>query len=503
MKEIALFIFRRDFRLYDNTTFIELVKRANEQKLSILPCFIFNSFQIDQENNKYFSNNCVQFMVQSLCDLEKQIAHEGGTLHYFYSNTTEEILELLHTRYNIKLVGYNKDITPFAKQRDEKIRYWCDREGITTLELEDYTLHPLEKVKTNQGKYYEIYTPFYRRAIRISVEEPHTFPKIKTDFIGQLEKDKYVLDPTKMNSFFIFNEKVEQKGGREQGLLILDKLKRAGFKNYKNLRDYPSKNATTKLSAYLKFGCLSFREVYKITKESLGKDSALIGELYFREFYYYLAYHYPEILKGQIDGHNIPVHGRYEKQTWKGTEEQFELWKQGKTGFPIVDAGMRCLNETGWLHNRGRMIVAMFLVRDLDIDWRKGEEYFAKQLVDYDPALNSCGWTWCLSYRRKFNPYKQAGKYDKDFEWVKKWVPELQDVSSIDLVTWWENYTKYPNIDYPPPMIEIQGYRVKFQNYIKDYVRPKNPDYQKPKKKSKYPPGTKNKSKYEKNKSNT
>lgn len=494
MDQVVVFLFRRDFRIHDNTTFIEVVKRANLNNWKIIPAFIFNPKQIDPVQNEYYSSNSVQFMIQSLRDLEGQLEKEHGKLYYF-KGSDREIFEKLNATFDVKCVASNKDITPFALKRDEEVRHWCDRKGIEFLSMEDYTMYPIEQVRTNQGKPFEIYTPFYRRAIRIPVPEPHIIPEVTTTFVvGSLEYEDSDVD-----KYYTLNINVMQKGGRDVALEILEKIRVGGFRKFKKEHDIPIKDGTTKLSAYLKFGCISVREAFKVMKDAVGKASLLVGQLYYRDFYYHIAYHFPEILKGQVGEKSTPMHGRYEKADWNDDIDQLEKWKTGQTGYPIVDAAMRCLNETGWLHGRLRMIVAMFLVRDLNIDWRVGEKYFASKLVDYDPASNSQGWCWVLSYRRKFNPYKQTGKYDEQCEFVKKWVPELVDVPVLALICWWEKFAEYPDLNYPKPIVDIQGYRVKFKTYIPDYVRPKDPNYKKTPKKSKYGQN-KNPEKYNKNK---
>lgn len=469
--DTLIFIFRRDLRLHDNTTWIEAVKVAHNKGYNLLPVFIFNPEQIDPERNAYFNNNQVQFMIESLQGLNEELKQCGGRLHYYYGSDIDVITDICKV-CNVKVVAFNQDITPFAIKRDEAIGEFCDKKAIDVLKHEDYTMYPIEKVRTNEGKPFEIYTPFYRRAIRIPVPDPHAVPELKVDWVNTEVGQEICTDgDLSSKKFYEFNEHVEQKGGREYALDILHKIKKGGFRTYKKDRDIPVKDATTKLSASIKFGCVSIREVFKVSKEACGKASNLVANLYWREFYYNVAYHYPEILKGQIGERNTPMHGRYEKAKWNEDMEQFEKWKTGNTGFPIVDAGMRCMNKTGWMHNRLRMIVAMFLVKHLGFDWRWGEKYFAQKLVDYDAPNNSQGWCWCLGYRRLFNPYRQQGTHDPWCEYVKKWVPELADVPVLDIITWWESHTKYPNIT--KPMIEIQGYRVKFKLYIPDYKRPK------------------------------
>ena len=495
MDDIVLFVFRRDHRVHDNTALIETIKRANANSWKILPAFIFNPRQVDPTLNAYYSSNCVQFMTESLRDLQKQLEQVDGKLYCFHGEDSA-IFDGLSERYNIKAVASNKDVTPFAIKRDGDVQRWCDKKGIDFISVEDYTMYPIEQVRTNQGKPFEIYTPFYRRAIRIPVPDPHSIPDVST---GGFVKDALDFEVKDIGAYHTHNEHLEQKGGRDAGLEILDKIRTGSFRKYKKDHDFPIKDATTRLGAYLKFGCVSIREAFKEMKDSAGKASLLVGQLYYREFYYHVAYHFPEILKGQVGDKSTPMHGRYEKADWNTDEEQLEKWKTGQTGFPIVDAAMRCLNKTGWLHGRMRMMVAMFLVRDLNIDWRVGERYMATQLVDYDPASNSQGWCWVLSFRRKFNPYKVAGKYDAQVEYIKKWVPELVDVPVLDLICWWEKVVDHPDLPYPQQMVDIQGYRVKFKTYIPDYVRPKDPNYKKTPKKSKYG-NNKNTEKYNKNK---
>jgi deoxyribodipyrimidine photo-lyase len=302
-----------------------------------------------------------------------------------------------------------------------------------------------------------------------------------------------------ISKYYTHNPNVPVEGGRQHALAILEGIINGGATSYNKYRDFPAKDCTTKLGAYLKFGCLSPREVYKVIKKTCGVGSVLLSQLFWREFYYNVAYFFPEVLKGQVGGKSTYIRGKYEKTNanWNDNQEQFDAWKEGRTGFPIVDAAMRCMNQTGWMHNRLRMIVAMFLVRDLNVDWRKGERYFATQLVDYDVVNNNQGWLWSVVYRRKLNPFKQTGKFDDQCEFIKKWIPELKDVPVLDIIVWWDKGEGYPQ--YPSPMIELPGYRVKYKKYIAGYVRPKDPNAKKTKKKSKYGPN-KNKDKYNKNK---
>lgn len=456
---ISVFIFRRDFRLHDNSTLIECVKTLPHGD-RILPLFIFNPTQIDPRKNTYFCNNQVQFMIEALHDLAQQISEHGGKL-FLTQGDDEHVLHVISSHCNVTRICFNSDVTPFARERDKSIRHWCEKKAIEVLSLEDYTMLPIETIKTQQGKAYEVFSPFYRRGLTYTIPLPKQQPMssifIRSNFT--VPNQVAVSDP---HSFYTPNASVVFKGGRQHALGILDDIAKGALKNYAKYRDFPARDSTTKLGAYLKFGCISPREAYKVSKQHMGKASVLVQQLFWREFYYNVAFHFPEVLRGQLgDQPNTPVHGKYEKSSWNVNEQDFTRWKTGRTGFPIVDAAMRCMNETGWMHNRLRMIVGMFLVRDLNIDWRKGERYFAQKLVDYDAINNNQGWCWVLSYRRKFSPFKQTSKYDPKCEFIKKWVHELQSVPEMDILMWWEKSHKYAGLGYPEMMIELPGYRAR------------------------------------------
>jgi len=407
--EANIFIFRRDLRIYDNLALQSLIKYTKNR--NILPLFIFNPKQIYAKNNPYFSNNAVQFMIESLKSLEK-------TCHInYYEGNDINILENINKKYKIKTVAFNKDYTPFAIQRDSAIIEWCKKKGINIITEEDYTLFPMGSIKNKSDMPYQVYTPFYRTCLKMSKNIPKPNKTVKINFIKTItnfDKDKY----------YINNPKIAVKGGRENAL---NRLKNK-FLNYSKARDYPAMDATTKLSAYIKFGCVSIREVYY----NYIKNKALIRELIWREFYAHILYHFPHIVKGES------FKKKYDKIKWNNNKEWFQKWCKGETGFAIVDAGMRQLNESGWMHNRVRMITAMFLTKDLLIDWRWGEKYFATKLVDYDPASNNGGWQWCAStgtdaqpYFRIFNPDSQIKKYDKDYIYIKRWNPNYNNIKRI------------------------------------------------------------------------
>jgi deoxyribodipyrimidine photo-lyase len=398
--EVSIFIFRRDLRTSDNLAFNRLLS----QGANILPIFIFNPQQIYATNNAYYSNNAVQFMIESLRSLEKQVH-----INYYEGNDID-VLNNIKKNYSIKMLGFNRDYTPYAINRDTAIIEWCRANDINVITAEDYTLLDMGTLVNKSGKPYQVFTPFYKAALNQTIHKPLASPNMrKTTFVKSIhkfDKDKY----------YTGNPDIAVRGGREEALKRL-KMK---FNDYSKKRDYPAMDRTTKLSAYIKFGCVSIREVY----DKLKKNKSVIRELFWREFYANILYNFPHVLGKAFKT-------RYNKIKWTNNKHWFDLWCQGKTGFPLVDAGMLQLNKTGWMHNRVRMVVAMFLTKDLLIDWRWGEKYFATKLIDYDPASNNGGWQWSAStgtdsqpYFRIFNPDTQLKKYDKNYEYVKRWNPD-------------------------------------------------------------------------------
>lgn len=448
---VCVFIFRRDLRLHDNTAFLRAVELCERESLKMVPMFIFNEQQVDPRKNKYFCNNQVQFMVQSLKDLDGQLRRQEGAkgvLNVAHSKriADEDVLEALVKKVKVHTIAFNTDVTPFARKRDEQLRKWCEGRGIHVLCCEDYTLLPINKVKTRQGKAYEVFTPFYQAVMRETVT-----PVAKPRAFNIECMEVNVGEQRDLDSYYKPNAAVSQVGGRQRALEIIKAIKAGKYEAYKTHRDYPTKKATTNLGGALKFGCVSIREVYEACVDALGKESTLVQQLIWREYYYNTAYHFPEVLQGQLGGGKMNTHvrGKFADTKWNDSAEDFDRWCRGQTGVPLVDAAMRCMNATGWMHNRLRMVVAMFLVRHLGIDWRKGEMYFAKHLVDYDAANNNGGWCWVQLYRHRLSPYVQAKRFDKDCEFIREWVPELRGVPNRDILNW----DKRPANAYLRPMI--------------------------------------------------
>jgi len=440
---ISLIIFRRDLRLEDNTALIRAIKESKK----IMPLFIFDPRQIGSQN-KFRSMNAIQFMIESLKDLDQQIKDTGGKL-YFFTGIAEKVITKLVKLKNIDAVYVNRDYTPFSIKRDKAIAHACNKKGVEFISCADELLNNPHDILTKSGTPYSIFTPYYKSARKISIAKPQRIRKFNwfTKSITHSKGKTILKDILKKE-----NTDIWVHGGTKQAKKLLSKLSQ--LKNYAKTRDIPAID-TSNLSAHLKFGTISIRTTFDTIKRKLGSKHPLLRQLYWRDFYTYVAYHSPFVY-GQ------PYREKYKKLWWSKSTTNFDRWCKGETGFPIVDAGMRQLNETGYMHNRVRMIVASFLTKNLHINWLWGEKYFAQQLVDYDPAVNNGNWQWSAStgsdaqpYFRIFNPWLQQKKFDPKCIYIKQWIPELRDIDPKIIHSW--NNPKHPDIhNYPRPMVNHQ-----------------------------------------------
>ncbi len=436
----TLFIFRRDLRIEDNTGLIFALKNAKQ----VICAFIFTPEQVQE--NPYKSDRCLQFMLESLEDLEEQIKSRGGRLYLFFDHPENTILKCIK-ELQIDSVVVNRDYTPYSIQRDQKIEKICKKNKVTFFSFEDLLLHlPGEVLKKNK-KPYTVFTPFYRNAIKIQVA-----PVVKNSYQNFFSEKISFAENKKIYQEILSNRLVQSKGGRKECVKILKRLK--NFVHYKSLKDFPGEDKTTHLSAHLKFTTCSPREIYHAVIQHLGVRSDLIRSLYWRDFFTGIALHFPHVFKGAF-------YPKFDRLQWSYDKQVFKKWCEGNTGFPIIDAGMRQMNETGFMHNRVRMIVASFLVKYLHIDWRWGEKYFAQKLIDYDPSINNGNWQWvagcgCVSqpYFRLFNPWTQAIKFDSKCKYIKKWIPELSKISEEVIFQRYLEKNQKIDSSYPNPMID-------------------------------------------------
>lgn len=438
--QLALHIFRRDLRLHDNTALLEALKQSQQ----VIPCFIFDKRQI--EMNDYKSDNCIQFMAQSLQELNAELHKKESRLFTFYG-IAEDIVAQLITQNKIEAVFINRDYTPFSKSRDHKIADVCHQQQVDFHCYADALLHEPEQIVKSDKQPYTVFTHAYKKALQIPVQAP------RKNMHDNYYRDHITLEDTKTLTKLLQknNPNLLVKGGRQEAIALLKRIHQ--LENYADIRNIPALNGTTKLSAHNKFGTVSIREVYAVIAKAFGTQHTLITELYWRDFFTHITYFYPRVLGSSF-------HEKYEAIKWSQNENKFRAWCEGRTGFPIVDAGMRELNTTGYMHNRVRMIVASFLTKDLHIDWRWGEKYFAQQLVDYDPAVNNGNWQWAAStgcdaqpYFRIFNPWLQQQKFDPECLYIKKWIPELATIPNKTIHELNTNLTKLMT-NYPDPIVD-------------------------------------------------
>jgi len=446
MVKNGLFVFRRDLRIDDNMALYNATKQCD----NLFTCFIFTPEQVGK-SNAYRSNNSIQFMMDSLADLASEIQTTGGGLNTFYGKNVYIIRNLIKV-LNIDTIYFNRDYTPYALIRDDEIVKMCVKMGVECSMYQDYYLYEPGTIVNKSGQIYKKFTPFYDKVLPLPIESSVSINKhkLRTHKYGVIPEQVKLDDMRK--SLVKQNENIMVRGGRKLGIERLRTVKGMN-KTYGDTRDHLATN-TTLLSAYIKFGCVSVREVYKQFTGELRR------QLLWREFYAHVLFGYPE-----LDPKN--------KIKWKNSETKFDLWCKGRTGFPIVDAAMRQMNETGWMHNRGRLVVSSFLVKVLLIDWRLGEQYFAKNLVDYDVANNNGNWQWIsgtgvdhMPYFRVFSPWIQTDKYDSDAEYIKRWIPELTEVPIQDIMNWNDSYTKYKQIKYPKPIVDFTA---AFNEFLKRY----------------------------------
>ena len=456
----GLFIFHRDLRFKDNISLNLLNKKVDK----LYCCFIFTPEQVSSVN-KYRSMNSIQFMLDSLNDLQNAIKDKGGQLLFFYGSTIT-ILRQLIKELNIDILACNKDYSPFAKERLKKIEDLCKKNKIELIAENDYYLYePGTIIADASKKAYTKFTPFYNKLKTIKYEKPAKTLNIKFAKLGNQEFIKKIvikLQDVEKKILKKRNPHLLSYGSRNNALKILSAINNDEFKNYNKNRDYLDKlnSGTTLLSPFLKYGCVSVRETAEIFK----KVDALYRQLIWREFYAHILNDFPYVL-------GRPLKQQYSGLKWSSSKRLFDAWTKGNTGFPIVDAGMREMNKTGYMHNRSRLIVASFLIKTLLIDWQKGEHYFATQLLDYDVASNNGNWQWVAStgadsqpYFRIFNPWIQGEKYDPDCIYIKKWIPELKDVPSKHIHNWeevCEDYIKNKKIKYFKPIISYSEQRTK------------------------------------------
>lgn len=441
----SIFIFRRDLRLEDNHGLIAALNESDK----VLPVFIFDPVLAKQSAPSYCAKR-MQFLCESLHELHTELTDRGSKL-FVYSRNHADVVDTLLATSEYDAVYVNRDYTPYARARDERIADVCQKHNVSFEVHSTHLLVEPEDVLKDDGEPYRVYTPFMKKARSLGdIPEPvsnthdNYLTSCPVDDLGVAGIREY--EPENPGA-------IAQTGGRRAARAIVENFR--DFTEYARMRDVPSKHGTTRLSAHLHFGTVSIREVFHAAEAEMGTSAdKYTNELFWRDFYAHIAFHFPHVLRG----HNF--NDDFDRVVWEENENWFEAWQNGQTGFPIVDAGMRELKATGWMHNRVRMIVASFLTKDLHIDWRRGERHFKAHLVDYDAANNNGGWQWAAGtgadaapYFRIFNPWLQQKKFDPDCVYIKQWIPELADVSP-DVVHALDTHELPDGVEYPQPIVD-------------------------------------------------
>jgi len=407
---IALFWFRRDLRLYDNAGLYYALK----ENMAVLPIFIFDTDILNQLEDK--SDARVHFIHQQLEKLQQALAGCNSSLEVHIGKPIE-VFGQLTNKYNITKVYTNHDYEPYAIKRDNEIENLLNSYGISFQTYKDQVIFEKAEVVKDDQKPYTVFTPYMRK----------WKTKLNTFYTKAYPTQKYF-------NHFINTTPFSLPTLSEIGFLPTSiefpaiEINENIVKQYKEQRDFPSIRGTSKLSVHLRFGTISVRQM---VSQALTLNETWLNELIWREFYMMILYHFPQVV-------NKAFKPAYDQIPWSNNEHHFDLWCQGKTGYPIVDAGMRELNQTGFMHNRVRMITASFLTKHLLIDWRWGEAYFAKKLLDFELSSNNGGWQWSASsgcdaapYFRVFNPYEQTKKFDPQLKYIKQWIPAYDELNYI------------------------------------------------------------------------
>lgn len=431
---VVLYWFRRDLRLFDNTGLEAALKFAQESNLRVLPFFLFDTRILSKLEDR--NDRRVDFIHRALQSMQDELVARGSTL-LVETGDPRDVFEDLFQRFNIKAVYLNHDYEPYATERDLEVRKIVRQAGAEFVTFKDQVIFEKVEIEKGTGGPYSVFTPYSRRWLsRLKPEMLR--PRKSEDLVSTFRKAAPLPIPSLKQIGF--------KAPSTESLPSRD-LSRKIVRTYEDTRNIPAIAGTTRMGAHLRFGTVSVRQ---LVKEARKYNEVWLGELIWREFFMQILWNYPDVVKG-------PFRHQYGNIKYLNRESDFQAWCEGRTGYPIVDAGMRELNETGFMHNRVRMVAASFLVKHLLVDWRMGEAYFARKLLDFELASNNGNWQWVAGcgcdatpFFRVFNPIEQLRKFDRNCDYVKKWVREFET----------ENY--------PAPIVEHKMARERVLKVYKD-----------------------------------
>ncbi len=403
MEDVSIFWFRRDLRLEDNHGLFQALKEAK----NVIPLFIFDTNILDKLENK--ADARVEFIHSQIREIHSELAEKGSSL-LVKTGDPETIFKKLLEEFNISAVYTNRDYEPYAISRDEKIGRLLNQNEIPFQRFKDQLIFEPGEILNGSGEFYKVFTPFSK--VWLSKFDPAKVEEYAPMHWKNLLQTSTLHLPTLHEIGFEQSDTPTPSKTADEEIIS----------HYNETRDFPAKNGTSRLGIHLRFGTISIR---KLASKASELNATFLNELIWREFYMMILAFNPHVV-------NQAFKPAYDRIPWRNNEEEFQAWCEGKTGYPIVDAGMRELNATGYMHNRVRMVTASFLTKHLLIDWRWGEAYFAEKLLDYELASNNGGWQWAAGtgtdaqpYFRVFNPSSQQEKFDKNWKYVKKWIPEI------------------------------------------------------------------------------
>ena len=408
MDKISIFWFRRDLRLHDNVALFNALKSGEK----VLPIFIFDTSILD----KLPKNDArVSFIIKELRSMNEHLKSFDASIDIYHGKPIE-VFESLIKKYPIANVFTNHDYEPYAIKRDQEIKELLSSENINFNSFKDQVIFEKNEITKKDGNPYVVYTPYSKKWIEAYEQINHTH-YTSEDLLSQLYTQSKAKELT-----------LEELGFEETNTPIKNYIFNSRIINeYEETRNFPALDNTSKLGPHLRFGTVSVRQMVSRAEEQENKT--FLKELIWREFFMQILWHFPHT-------HKDSFKPKYDRIIWRNNEDDFKKWCNGTTGYPMVDAGMRQLNNTGFIHNRVRMLVGSFLCKHLLIDWRWGEAYFAEKLHDYEMSSNVGNWQWVAGtgvdaspYFRIFNPTSQIKKFDKDFSYIKKWVPDFQELT--------------------------------------------------------------------------
>ena len=406
MSTVNIFWFRRDLRLDDNVGFLEALKGEHP----VLPIFIFDKEILNELPE---DDARVTFIFETLQKMRDELQEKHGSSIALYHGKSETIWKQLLEDYKVDTVFTNHDYEPYALERDKKIKKLLEDQEVSFETFKDQVIFEKDEVVKGDGDPYVVYTPYKNKWQEVFDADKH----LKIHYTSQYLEN--LIEHSRLP-----NISLSDMGFKKSSIEIPDyEVTPTLIQNYEDTRNFPAQDGTSHLGPHLRFGTVSVRKMVK--KAIAEKNTVFWSELIWREFFMQILYHYPETV-------NNAFRSKYDRIEWRNNKEEFEKWKKGETGYLLVDAGMRQLNKTGYMHNRVRMLVASFLCKHLLIDWRWGEAYFAEKLLDYEQSSNVGNWQWAAGsgvdaapYFRIFNPMTQVDKFDKDKKYIKEFIPEF------------------------------------------------------------------------------